>query len=97
MTNRVLGSRRMTMEILSACDNRGTNKTSVMYGSNLSHSQCHRYLPLLSTKKLVDADNFSRFSSYFFRTGDVRACVHDNQDAPRPEARDGSPVERPVT
>ena len=65
MTNRVLGSRRTTMEILyevlSACSNGGTNKTAIMYGSNLSHDQLQRYLSLLSTKKLVDVDDSGRF------------------------------------
>ena len=65
MTNRVLGSRRTTMEILyeilSMCSDGGTNKTTIMYGSNLSHDQLQRYLSLLSTKNLVDVDDSGRF------------------------------------
>jgi len=65
MAKALIGNRRSTFEIaheiLSVCDNGGTNKTAIMYGSNLSYRQLQWYLSLLSGQELIYRDDDGKF------------------------------------
>ena len=65
MAKAVIGNRRsgfeIAHEILSLCDDGGTNKTAIMYGSNLSYRQLQRYLSLLSSQELIYRNDDGRF------------------------------------
>ena len=64
MTTQVVGRRtavEIVYEILSVCDNGGTNKTAIMYRSSLSYDQLRRYLSLLTTKELIRRIDGGRF------------------------------------
>ena len=65
MLKPALGRRRSPLEIvyeiLSACDNGGNRKTTIMYRSSLNHDQLQRYLHRLSAGDLIDLDEIGHF------------------------------------
>ena len=65
MVRVITGHRRSAMEIvqdiLSVCSNGGSNKTAIMYRSNLSYDQLCKYLTLLIEQELIQKSEEGQF------------------------------------
>ncbi len=61
---RLIGKRsrmEIVADILTSCAEGGTNKTSIMYGNNLSYAQLQRYLNGLEASGLIAIDGDGRY------------------------------------
>jgi predicted transcriptional regulator len=61
---RIIGERsrmEIVADILTSCAEGGSNKTSIMYGNNLSYAQLQRYLLGLEASGLIVQDGSGKY------------------------------------